>query len=70
MASSRVAVALLGAIGSLGFSVVLWVAFGTPVVFLLVPFVPFVLGRRRASDRQPAYRLTRGISTALATGPA
>jgi hypothetical protein len=48
--------ALLGVIGSLGLSAVLWIVFGSPVFFLFVPFVPFVLGRGRANDRQRTYQ--------------
>jgi hypothetical protein len=52
MASSRWMMAVAGLAGSLALSVLLWVAFGSPFVFLFVPFVPFLL--RRQSGRKGA----------------
>jgi hypothetical protein len=56
MVSSRVTTAVLGVIGSLGLSVLLWVVFETAVFFLFVPFVPFVLGRNGKAAPRPTYR--------------
>ncbi|MFB6081860.1 MAG: hypothetical protein ABEJ67_03465 [Halanaeroarchaeum sp.] len=46
---SRTATALLGLLASLALSALLWRAFGTPLVFLFIPFVPFLF--RRGDDR-------------------
>jgi hypothetical protein len=56
METSRVTVAVLGVLGSLGLSAVLWVVFGTPVFFLFVPFVPFVLGSGRPTESNATYQ--------------
>jgi hypothetical protein len=57
--ASRVTIATLGLVGSLALSAVLWVAVGTPVFFLFVPFVPFVLRGGRRGGRRPTYRCSR-----------
>jgi hypothetical protein len=56
MASSRWTIALLGLIGSLALSAVLWIVFDTAVFFLIVPFVPFVLGGGGRTEPEPVYR--------------
>jgi hypothetical protein len=57
--ASRVAMAVLGLVGSLALSAILWIVFGTPVFFLFVPFVPFVLRAGRSEEAQPTYHCTR-----------
>lgn len=57
MASSRVLTAIVGLAASIVLSVVLWRAFGTPIFFLFVPFVPFLLrGRNSAEGSPPTLR--------------
>lgn len=52
MGLGRVATAVVGVLASLGLSAGLWVATGSPVFFLFVPFVPVLFGRGR--DRSGA----------------
>lgn len=52
MVSSRAATALAGLVGSLVLSVVLWRVLGTPVFFLFVPFIPFLLRGRGDTEQQ------------------
>ena len=54
MVSSRTATALVGAAVSLAVTFVAWYYFGTPFVFFVVPFVPFLFRRRTRSDRRRA----------------
>lgn len=55
MVGSRTVTALAGLAVSLGASVALWWYFGSPVFFLFVPFVPFLL-RGGGDDRRPPAR--------------
>lgn len=57
MVDSRWLVAVLGLVASLAISVLAWVYFDTLLVFLLIPFVPLVLGRSRPS--RPEKRCPR-----------
>ena len=52
MARSRTVTAVVGLVGSILVSVLLWWYFQTFVFFLFVPFVPFLFyrGRRASSD--------------------
>jgi len=50
---SRTATALAGLLVSLALSALLWKVFGTPLVFLFVPVLPFVFGRERNRDHPP-----------------
>ena len=55
MIGSRTATALVGL--GLAVSVGAWIAFGTLVLFLLLPFVPFLFAGRddaRTGDREPS----------------
>lgn len=54
MVGSRTLTAVVGLAVSLGVSVAAWVYFDTLLVFLLVPFVPFLF--RRSSNRSPERR--------------
>ena len=56
MVSSRTVTALAGLVGSLVLSLVLWQVFGTPVFFLFVPFIPFLLRGREDTERTPPIR--------------
>lgn len=46
MVGSRTATAVVGVVGSLAVSAVAWWYFNTLLLFLLVPFVPFLVHRR------------------------
>lgn len=52
MVSSRTATAAVGVLVSLGISVAAWVYFDTLLLFLVVPFVPFLF-RGGGAGRQP-----------------
>jgi len=49
---SRVHVAIVGLLASVAVSGILYLHFGTPVLLLVVPFVPILAARAR--DRPPA----------------
>jgi hypothetical protein len=53
MTRSRLLTAIIGLAASILVSVVLWRTFGTPFVFLFVPFVPLLLRSRGGRD-EPA----------------
>jgi hypothetical protein len=46
MLAARSATALVGLLGSLAVSLVLWFAYDVPAFLVVVPFVPFLFGRR------------------------
>lgn len=52
MLSARTATAVVGLLASLALTVALWWYFETLLVFLFVPFVPFLF-RSRESDQPP-----------------
>lgn len=54
MVGSRTVTVLVGLAVSIAVSVIAWVYFDTLLVFLIVPFVPFLLPGR--SDRPPERR--------------
>ena len=64
MVGSRTATAAVGVVLSLLVSVGAWLYFDTLLLFLVVPFVPFLLRRRRAPEasRRPCPEC--GFSTA------
>lgn len=68
MVSSRTATALAGLVLSVAISVAAWYVFDTFLLFLFVPFVPFLL--RRSATGQPPPRTrecpTCGFETAAA----
>lgn len=51
MVSSRTVTALVGIALSVAVSVVAWIYFDTLLVFLLIPFVPFLFRGRGAEER-------------------
>lgn len=51
MVRSRVATAAVGVVGSLALSVLLWWYTGSLLVFLFVPFVPFLFGTSGSAER-------------------
>lgn len=51
MVSSRTITALIGLALSLAVSVVAWIYFDTLLVFLLIPFVPFLFRGRGDADQ-------------------
>ncbi len=53
MTGSRTAIAVVGLIGSLLISVLLWWYFDSFVFFLFVPFVPFLF--RGSKSEEPLY---------------
>lgn len=65
MVDSRTATALVGLAASLAISVAAWVYFDSLLLFLFVPFVPFLLrrGGERADRPQPATCPTCGFRT-------
>lgn len=48
----RTATAIVGLLASLGLSALLWWQFGTAVLFLVVPFVPFLFRDRERPPRR------------------
>ncbi|QLG27211.1 hypothetical protein HUG10_06495 [Halorarum halophilum] len=54
MVSSRTVTALVGLAISVAVSVVAWIYFDTLLVFLLVPFVPFLFRGRADADQARA----------------
>lgn len=56
MVSSRTATAAVGVLVSLVVSVAAWVYFDTLLLFLVVPFVPFLFRRGRTGGRPPVER--------------
>lgn len=62
---SRTATALVGVAASLAISVAVWYYTGSLLLFLVVPFVPFLFGgSRREPDRPPARECPRcGFTT-------
>lgn len=61
--ASRTATAIAGLIVSVLVSVVAWVVFDFPFLFLFVPFIPFLF-RRGTSDRPPVKECPEcGFST-------
>lgn len=60
---SRTSTAIAGLVGSLLISVVAWVVFDFPFLFLFVPFVPFLI-RRGGTGTPPPRRCPEcGFST-------
>lgn len=55
MVGSRTATAIVGLLFSLVVSVAAWMLFDTLLLFLLVPFVPFLF-RRRTAENEVAIR--------------
>lgn len=53
---SRVAVAAVGLLASLAVSALLYWQFGTLLLFVVVPFVPFLFLRGRGESGPPARR--------------
>lgn len=56
MVSSRVATAAVGVAASLAISVAAWVYFDTLLLFLVVPFVPFLFRAGRREERPAVKR--------------
>lgn len=56
MVSSRAVTALVGLAASLLVSVLAWIYFGTPVLFLFVPFIPFLFWREDREEAEPPER--------------
>ncbi|MFB6354347.1 MAG: hypothetical protein ABEJ92_09700 [Halobacteriales archaeon] len=56
MVSSRTATAAAGVVLSLAISVAAWVYLDTLLLFLVVPFVPFLFRRGREAERTPTSR--------------
>lgn len=56
MVSSRTATAVVGVLASLGVSVAAWLYFDTLLLFLVVPFVPFLFRGGRTVRRPPVKR--------------
>ena len=59
MVSSRLATAVVGVLASLAISVAAWVYLDTALLFLLVPFVPFLFRKARSTEAPPVRRCPR-----------
>lgn len=61
MVGSRTWTALAGLAASIAISVVLWVALDTLLVFLFVPFVPFLFRGWGSADEEPPATRTCSV---------